>query len=472
MIDYEVVQITHETFKSARREYDDWRQAWVREILQNSIDAMSTFIDVTIDGNKITVYDNGCGMNEDILRNKLFVMNASSKNCESSVGGFGKAKELLFFGQNEYQIFTNDFYVHGIAHRYKISKKDFEIGTKIVVDIDDEDSPRWYNYFAKFIKTSSWKGTIKIDGDEIKERLVAGDKVTDFDFGTLCRRHNADSYMLVRVGGMPMYETYIGNNTSLVLDLKGKSYDLLTANRDNMTGAHKQAVQAWICDFNKNSKTALIKKNCKVTLYKGKKGILVRKSEKEEVPEDMEMIYRTPEEHGPIIIKTRDSGGDSIKLEIERLPDIKANVPYDCVVQNMLTHDIPTAFTPNYFGVNARWVLNAWTVAIYELHKIFNVESAFYTGFIFSKDFEACQGNYGGFPMFLLNPVDNECNIKYQKKRFYACKMLAIAVHEFSHIFSNYHDEEFASKLTDRMGIILDEGPHLIKKMLEGEVCV
>jgi hypothetical protein len=138
----------------------------------------------------------------------------------------------------------------------------------------------------------------------------------------------------------------------------------------------------------------------------------------------------------------------------------------------MLSHEIPIAFTPNYFGVNARWVLNAWTVAIYELHKIFNLESAFYTGFVFSKDFDACYGHYNSYPMFLLNPVDSECNIKYQKKRSYTCQMLANAVHEFGHIESGFHDEEFSTKLTDRMGTVLNEGPHLIKKMLEGNICV
>jgi 3-isopropylmalate dehydratase small subunit len=61
------VTLPQSFFAKAKREYQDWRQAFFREVLQNSIDAGATDICFNIRQHSdtsavITVTDNGCGM--------------------------------------------------------------------------------------------------------------------------------------------------------------------------------------------------------------------------------------------------------------------------------------------------------------------------------------------------------------------------------------------------------------------------
>jgi HSP90 family molecular chaperone len=140
---------------------------WIREAVQNSIDAKSTRIDITLTEEFVTVEDNGSGMTADIILNKLLVLGGTFKENANSTGGFGKAKEVLFFCWDEWQIdsrpTTKDrFFVSSEM----IGKKPIEHltgnysrGTKIKIKFDPESDSvwKWSGDIKDFIKTCSTK---------------------------------------------------------------------------------------------------------------------------------------------------------------------------------------------------------------------------------------------------------------------------------------------------------------------------
>src|SRR5262245_20842128 len=102
------IKIGSEFFAKAKNDYEDWRWALIREFMQNSIDCGSDRIEISVietNGSTIlSVVNNGDPMTEDILVNKLLCLGGSGKNFQDAVGGFGKAKELLYCCHAGYSI--------------------------------------------------------------------------------------------------------------------------------------------------------------------------------------------------------------------------------------------------------------------------------------------------------------------------------------------------------------------------------
>ncbi|MTH95285.1 ATP-binding protein [Roseibium sp. RKSG952] len=110
--------------------YSDWLLSFWREFFQNSVDAGSKNIDIEIEktgkrgsfdepGNserevtRIVFSDDGCGMTKDVLDDVYFAIGASTKDDESTIGGFGRARLMTCFSQDRYSIMTGDRFVLG-----------------------------------------------------------------------------------------------------------------------------------------------------------------------------------------------------------------------------------------------------------------------------------------------------------------------------------------------------------------------
>ena len=138
-------------FETAIKDYENPHWAFVREIMQNSIDAGSRtihwkFAPSPDGGLTVTITDDGCGMNRDILVNKLLELGGSGKEFrDGAVGGFGKAKELLLFSQRSYRIETHNLILEGSGADYTLADiDDFGIdGTVITVHLHPKfDKPQ------------------------------------------------------------------------------------------------------------------------------------------------------------------------------------------------------------------------------------------------------------------------------------------------------------------------------------------
>src|SRR5574343_2116131 len=120
-------------FTMGTRDYTSYESALPREFYQNSIDAGASQITVEFDDEEktITITDDGCGMDRDIILNKLLVLGGSHKS-EGSVGAFGKAKEILYFAWIKYCIRSNYCVVNGENDKFTLTSGEFFTGTKVI----------------------------------------------------------------------------------------------------------------------------------------------------------------------------------------------------------------------------------------------------------------------------------------------------------------------------------------------------
>ncbi|MGB1276629.1 MAG: ATP-binding protein, partial [Nannocystaceae bacterium] len=77
------------------------RSAFVRELIQNSLDAGATHVSLNLDGRgeylHIRLEDDGCGMDRRIIEEHLLVLFRSTKDADhTQIGGFGVGFVSLF----------------------------------------------------------------------------------------------------------------------------------------------------------------------------------------------------------------------------------------------------------------------------------------------------------------------------------------------------------------------------------------
>src|SRR4051794_22417171 len=114
------VRIGPEFFAKIKYDYTDADWAWVREILQNSLDARSSEVTATVSvagddsTTTVVVRNNGEPMTRDVLCNKLLNLGGSGKNfSDGCTGGYGVAKSLIYYSQENYRIRTGTLLVEG-----------------------------------------------------------------------------------------------------------------------------------------------------------------------------------------------------------------------------------------------------------------------------------------------------------------------------------------------------------------------
>lgn len=144
------VTVPAEFFRAELRVYGDWREAFVRELLQNSTDAKSSRIDVTfstVNGRgRITFVDDGQGMSRQVLEDVFFALGRSTKSGENSIGGFGRARIIICFAQHSYTIRTGNLLVEGAGGQYTITEMPaHRTGCEFTIDLIDDspDNVRW-----------------------------------------------------------------------------------------------------------------------------------------------------------------------------------------------------------------------------------------------------------------------------------------------------------------------------------------
>ena len=105
------------------REYHNWKLAFIRELLQNSVDAGSTKIEINYDGTYITFSDNGSGMTKEIIQTALLKLGGSHKENDEAVGGMGNAKNVIYLAWPEWEVTSTECTVVGQGPKYEFNDK-------------------------------------------------------------------------------------------------------------------------------------------------------------------------------------------------------------------------------------------------------------------------------------------------------------------------------------------------------------
>lgn len=502
------ITIGPEFFGKAFNDYSNWRWAIAREFGQNSMDCGSSTIRVTVAKNEmlntvLTVENDGDPMSRNIIVDKLLALGGSGKNFQGTVGGFGKAKEILYFAHKSYKIETGNLVVTGSGAGYNIDETTgFVDGTRSTVVIAGDHLERLTHSFRLFTNYAQWDGEFYLNGDKLETNLRKGTPRRDLGFGMVYTNKSYPNKLVLRINGIPMYYEYTSFNRCVVVELKGSSVEVLTANRDGLNSSCRHELASFINELSVDKRSALKQRG--LTKYRRYEGKKLRHRVQNAVnvktlvvgePKDrggsstaalVNMVGRTdlvPSggaagggviTMGGAIIQTIDVVGECAPPAMNVHQTVEENVVFhntnvseEFIVKNETDLQIPSYYLPDSkdFSSYSQKLVRVWGRLMVELHRLFEHEADFALGFIFDETAEAEfeSGEYG--KVYYLNPAkvveQSSSSSKSFKKRFLLTernRLLMIALHEFVHgIGLGPHDEDYANKLTDMTWRVMDE---------------
>ena len=491
------VTIGPQFFSKAFNDYSNKYWAFAREILQNSIDCGSTEINISVvvdlsGGTIVTVINDGEPMSSDVLVNKLLSLGASGKDFKGSVGGFGKAKEILYFAHRSYVIVTGGLHVSGSGAGYNLEQAAVpQDGTLSQVIWDGNHADSLVANFKRFIELCRPGILFTLNGNAIQPKLATGtlNRTLDRDenpWAEVRLSQVEENLLVVRMGGIPMFHRRTEFKGTVCIELLGTSAERLTSNRDGLLWSFSDQLNAFITSIAIDKKTVFKLEKAE---YKRFRGTKLRRPSKAKVAAYMEAVKQFAEilkpaapAQGPVVqapapqqapaapgritttalvTEPAPMGGAGILVEVVGQTEAPNPLGHEFLIKNCVRRAVPAEFDPATFSDHAKWLAKAWAGCLVELHAIYDIDHQFSVGFLFSEDIEAeheTSEEYGR--VYFLNPckVSKEKSTRRYKKtdRF---ALLALVAHEFVHgLGFSYHDESYASKLTEVMAVVLKNG--------------
>lgn len=468
------VQIGPEFFDKSKDDYSDWHWALIREFMQNGIDCGSGRIDVDIvcqhGITRVFVGNDGAPMSEHILVDKLLSLGASGKDFAGTVGGFGKAKEILYFCHLTYKIHTGSFLVDGQGAGYDLSEVPHLPGTESTIMINEDCALALTNNAHKFAEQCQWKGEFYVNGCRLDTNLKKGSRRRDFGWATVYTNKSFRHQMIVRIDGMPMFSRHIGLDRCVVVEVNRSSGEALQSNRDGLKWEYQRKLDSFIDELTVDKHSAL--RDTPVTTYHHFDGDKQKCGGAEEAMRDLmtaACVTADPEEETDTISADRRTNYDDncVMTESEtRIRRMGNQCSFEFIVKNNTNLTVPSHFLPSDFSAYSKKLASVWVKCLLELHRLFDCDDTFSVGFILDEDCEAEVENdddrYGR--VYYINPaVINEQSVsrsrslkkrwKFNNAGYYA--LLADAVHEFVHRKISYHDEDYAGELTRVAGVVM-----------------
>lgn len=487
-------------FVNERRMYSDWMFAFWREFFQNSVDAGATRIDITTSYHgdnslSITFADNGCGMDRDTIENVYFKLGASTKNDDSSIGGFGRARILTCFSMKNYTIRTRDNFVEGDGGAYEIKNCEYLDGTEINVSMEDESFYSLVDHLHNYLRMSQLPCRVFHNGVEWKDwchrrAVVRNLSDGDIDFATVhVNKSKQSNYLLVRVNGAVMYYQYISTPAQIIVELDQlMSRTVLAANRDCMQSRYSCILNRFIQELATETETALkprfARKNAKI---RGRGLFVSRAARKNQPVSAAEKAQESVDEatakasegrtsEGLPVAEVTGKNSDTLPQAIRsdgitvshqshgsEYPDIYIvdetdNPKVRRVIDSFHPDNWETIYSKGRVirkGNNIYKLLMLWKVACQHAVEALQQSNSgigdlgYAIGWLFSDQADArCMTIEGGHA-FLLNPVSADGCLKYYLSSQSSHKQLmAYAKHEVAHVVSMSHTETYANILT------------------------
>jgi Histidine kinase-, DNA gyrase B-, and HSP90-like ATPase len=491
-------------FKNELRVYRDPILAFFRENVQNSVDAGSSRIDISLIGNgpitNVIFTDNGCGMTEDQLQNVYFVLGETSKTGPDSIGGFGKARILCLFSQDSYTIHTNNVLVTGSGADYSISYTDtHHKGVSLNINaynngVNFKDKLEYYLSKCQL----DHKCDIYINGIKWNIWTRKNRVARTLSFGTVYTNKSKESELLIRVNGTLMYKQYTNASAQVILEIdQNKSRTVLQASRDGLMYPYDTELNAFISEITLDKRSALKEKKSRSVLYKGK-GLFSAK--KKQILDPNTTYYNYTNSNTSSTISSslvNDNGISSIinatnKHTVESylgdmdqfsiyLDDDTDNPAIRKVIDyynpQKWKYEVVPSYSQNYNKNSSRKkLLLCWKVCCEKVIEILqNMMDGPDTinwaiGWTFSDNAKAKCASMDGAYYLLLNPCSSDGKMAYSitdKEDLY--KIISLAIHEVCHIVCNYHDEDFAGNLTELFGHVLSYRNDIINAMKDAK---
>jgi len=499
------VSIGPEFFAKSRNDYDDWYWALVREFFQNCIDCGSSNIYFDASLNRmgdtvVTVQNNGSPMDYDTIVNKLFSLGSSGKNFNGSVGGFGKAKEILYFCHKSYEIRTGDIIVIGSGADYNLEQGVEHVeGTISTIVIEGDHVAELISRANRFVEYAQVSSCFIVDKCRSYGKLKKGSLRRDIGFGKVYTNNSHPNKMVVRINGIPMFDYPIGINKCVIVELTGASDGVLTSNRDGLVHPYKGELSDFITELSVDKRSALKKSMIPRYLHYSGEKLSAAKTVVSEILTSsiVDAEYKSAStsdvsctksnvvniEGKDVVVasfvaseavaNTTSKWGSSAKKINNSEVDIEkklVTIGTDFVIKNETDLVVPKHFDPGsrQFSSYSAKLVRVWGRLMLQMHKLFGHEDSFSVGFIFDEgDISVTEAQFEDScsfgKVYYLNPaIVVEQKYSYSKsfkKRFKLTdrdRLISIAAHEFVHgLGYGWHDESYANELTNILAQVM-----------------
>lgn len=477
------VKIPKSYFAKAKLEYSDWRFAWFREVVQNSVDAGCKTIKFKTatfpDGNLcVTVIDDGSGMTEDTIVNVLLALGESAKVGEDSVGGFGMAKNLILLAHESWSVISGNVKVFGIGGNYEVEHQvNFQLGTRITVtlDVSDSSTAEFENALIRLVRNSNCPNVAIYLNDVLLERnQVEFDYEKSFPQGLLSFSDStSDVHSLwVRVNGIPMFEYRLWSKSSkafkAVLELKD-SRSVLNVNRDGLKSEAQRDLNELVHSLSEDLSTlkrATLQFKFVINpefigIYSPKKEPEVDEAFSDEAQRTASTLDKLNEKLGKTMsdeaypenfqvqvhsISLRKSRNDSESTSLRTIKAILSNSMTKKLAHTWMVACKSILSLPRFgsamdfeHDVEPLSVTNLGFIPTTEFrHKGKYVKF----GFIFDANTQACCSEYATSIHFLLNPTIFNEDLPW-KGRMVVANLMDVAFHEVAHMNEPNHGPDF-----------------------------
>jgi len=256
-------------FVNERRMYSNWQFAVWREFFQNSLDAGSSRINISMknldNGNfEIVFEDNGCGMTREVLEKVYFSLGETTKRDSSTVGGFGRARILTCFSMKSYKIRTMNSLVIGDGGSYEIENADPVFGTTVTIEVENESFESMNNWLTWYLQLSQMDCRVFVNGEQWKSWCYRRQHTRELStngqvFADVYVNKSAkNNRLIIRVNGTIMYYINIKANAQVIVEIKPElARNVLTANRDGMNSLYQPSLTSFLDEIATETMSAL-----------------------------------------------------------------------------------------------------------------------------------------------------------------------------------------------------------------------
>lgn len=488
--------------KNVKHNYQNHREALIREFLQNSVDAGAEEIWFNFyEGErKLIIFDDGCGMTKDVMVKALLTMSGSFKG-ENSIGGFGAAKEIILFQHDQYTVCTtkDDERTCVVGHQLDYEFVDADIdgrcpaenGTFIEIVFHDEYELDWFESTARsFLQYCDTKAKIMFNDREI-DKHVAGELIREMEWANIYVNDISypTNYVSVRINGVQMFREWVSEtHFEVVIELTKPSLEILTVNRDGFTyqyqtqlrqltneisveksqfgkafNEHKiwrgakqsyddidirfdDLINNMDSKFNQYDTENLAKALSKVaqaTMNKMRSSLIDDRKEATEAMQS-EIARAAQEENIP---------DQLINMMIERSNDLICDHTADFYIKvsGKIYDKIPEHLQPNKWGKRTQSWAKLWKHCIKLVMRANNINAPYTIGWVIDDDIniEAMIESQNEINVFYMNPMLTWMCSSNHMHVFH--KMLMHACHEVTHMRCQYHNEDFTSCYEDML---------------------
>ena len=486
-----IVSVPRDYFlKTAKADYNNYKDALAREFYQNSVDAGASLIEVNFNSGarSITVKDDGCGMDYYTIKNKLLVLGGSKKR-DGDVGAFGVAKEVLYFSWERYEIRTQNLIVTGKGAEYTIRKVDdwYDGCTSTIWLWDTEEFHTFSWSFRSVASKFQVNATIKVEDNRVPCDLRRGTFIRDLGWAELFVDESKKDnwYTKVRIAGQWMFSNWHGEDDigEVVLELKKSSVECLTSNRDALKAEYKDQFSNFLKEMLLDKKTALEAINPTYRKkYKGTGKVSVGSLKKfaESIGRQIQKVLGIdPKDILTVEEKDKDNLIDSLLdiIPAENMNPSRMERLIAEVEKRDFSFDLERlvfiGYEPDFVTVyekkdrsrvekfmksrKATVLAKAWTEVVKQILLDIEWYGQFTAGFRFedgkAAGYEKIEGEHYFYlnPDLLLSEVDEEIVEKYKYnakavRPFVREDLIAKAIHEIAHLEVSYHNDRYTSQ--------------------------